>query len=134
MNKELDVAKSIIRNHLNTNLNIDSLNSICEIDNGNKELLLAHIEAIISIFKKAKEQLEEEMKGNKKWKLTFITPISEIFNYFNDKQKDKKGTVRQLVWCKTNPSPMNGEYLYLSGIENAVWFKKKGYGQNKLQV
>ena len=24
---------------------------------------------------------------------------------------------------------MNGEYLYLSGIENAVWFKKKGTGK-----
>lgn len=65
MNKELDVAKSIIRNHLDTNLNIDSMNSMYEIYNGNKELLLAHIEAIISIFKKAKEQLEEEMKGDK---------------------------------------------------------------------
>lgn len=65
MNKELDVAKSIIRNHLNTNLNIDSLDALCEIDNDNKELLLAHIEAIISIFKKAKEQLEEEMKEDK---------------------------------------------------------------------
>lgn len=65
MNKELNVAKSIIRNHLDTNLNIDSLNSIYEIDNGNKEILLAHIDAVISIFKKAKEQLEEEMKGDK---------------------------------------------------------------------
>ena len=65
MNKELNVAKSIIRNHLYTNLNIDSLNALYEIDNGNKELLLAHIEAIISIFKNAKEQLEEEMKGDK---------------------------------------------------------------------
>ena len=42
------------------------------------------------------------------------------------KQKEKKGTVRQLVWCKTNPSPMNGQHIYLSGIENAVWFKKRG--------
>ena len=25
-----------------------------------------------------------------------------------------------------NPSPMNGQYIYLSGIENAVWFKKRG--------
>lgn len=65
MNKELDVAKSIIRNHLNTNLNIDSLNVLYEIDNGNKEILLAHIDAVISIFKKAKEQLEEKMKGDK---------------------------------------------------------------------
>jgi len=30
------------------------------------------------------------------------------------------------VWEKTNPSPMNGQYIYLSGIENAIWFKKKG--------
>lgn len=65
MNKELDVVKSIIRNHLHTNLNIDSLNALYEIDNDNKELLLAHIDAVISIFKKAKEQLEEEMKGDK---------------------------------------------------------------------
>jgi len=36
------------------------------------------------------------------------------------------GTVRPIVWQKTNPSPMNGEYVYLSGVEFAVWFKKKG--------
>ena len=66
MNKELYVAESIIRNHLNTNLNIDSLNVLYEIDNDNKELLLAYVDAVINIFKKAKEQLEEEMKGNKK--------------------------------------------------------------------
>lgn len=50
--------------------------------------------------------------------------ISEIYEFFNDKQKKKLG-VRQLIWEKTNPSPMNGQYIYLSGIENAVWFKKK---------
>ena len=55
--------------------------------------------------------------------------LSEIFCFFNEKQKKKRGTVRQLVWCKSNPSPMNGEYIYLSGIENAVWFKKKGTGK-----
>lgn len=52
--------------------------------------------------------------------------LSEIFNFFAQKQKQKKGTVRQLIWQKTNPSPMNGQYVYLSGIENAVWFKKRG--------
>lgn len=46
--------------------------------------------------------------------------ISEIFNFF----LDKKGTVRQLIWEKTNPSPMNGELIYLSGIENAIWVRK----------
>ena len=52
--------------------------------------------------------------------------ISEIFNFFFEKQKQSKGTVRQLIWHKSNPSPMNGQYIYLSGIENAIWFKKRG--------
>ena len=65
MNKELDVAKRIIINHLNTNLNIDSLYALYEIEHGDKEMLLSHIDAVINIFKKAKEQLEEEMKGDK---------------------------------------------------------------------
>ena len=54
---------------------------------------------------------------------------SEIYKFFSSKQKMKKGTVRQLIWAKSNPSPMNGEYIYLSGTENAVWFKKKGTGK-----
>jgi DNA modification methylase len=45
-----------------------------------------------------------------------------------DKDKDKHnvkyGTVRQLIWEKINPYPSNGQYTPLSGIENAVYFKK----------
>lgn len=52
--------------------------------------------------------------------------VSEIHKFFSDKQKKNKGTVRQLIWKKTNPSPMNGQHIYLSGIENAIWFKKRG--------
>lgn len=52
--------------------------------------------------------------------------LSEIKNYFQSKQDKGKGTVRQLIWKKTNPSPMNGKHIYLSGIENAIWFKKRG--------
>lgn len=54
---------------------------------------------------------------------------STIYEFFAQKAKEKKGTVRQVVWCKSNPSPMNGEYIYLSGTENAVWFKKSGTGK-----
>lgn len=52
--------------------------------------------------------------------------FSEIFKFFAEKQEAKKGTVRELIWEKTNPAPMNGQYVYLSGIENAVWFRKRG--------
>lgn len=55
-----------------------------------------------------------------------IGQVSFIRNYFNNKQKKHLGTVRHLIWAKTNPSPMNGKHIYLSGLENAIWFKKRG--------
>lgn len=48
--------------------------------------------------------------------------FSTIYQYF----ASKKGTVRPVVWQKSNPSPMNGQFIYLSGVEFAVWFKKSG--------
>lgn len=51
---------------------------------------------------------------------------SIIYDYFNTKSISKQGTTRQIVWHKTNPSPMNGQYMYLNATENAVWFKKRG--------
>ena len=47
--------------------------------------------------------------------------FSTIIDFFG---KVGCGTVRGIVWEKTNPSPMNGEFVYLSGVEFAVWFKK----------
>lgn len=48
--------------------------------------------------------------------------FSGIYDFF----ANQKGTVRPIIWEKTNPSPMNGQYIYLSGVEMAVWFKKSG--------
>ena len=48
--------------------------------------------------------------------------FSQIYQFF----ASKKGTTRSIVWQKTNPSPMNGQYVYLSGVEHAVWFKPRG--------
>ena len=50
--------------------------------------------------------------------------FSTIYSFY----ANKKGTVRPIVWEKTNPSPMNGQHIYLSGVEFAVWFKKSGGG------
>lgn len=50
----------------------------------------------------------------------------EQFSIIYDFFANKKGTVRPIIWEKTNPSPMNGQYIYLSGVEMAVWFKKSG--------
>ena len=39
---------------------------------------------------------------------------------------DWGATTRMIVWEKTNPMPMNGRYVFLSGVECAVHFRKKG--------
>ena len=49
--------------------------------------------------------------------------FSQIYQFFADIDK---GTVRPIIWEKTNPSPMNGQYIYLSGVEMGVWYKKQG--------
>ena len=48
--------------------------------------------------------------------------FSNIYQFF----ANKNGTTRAIVWQKSNPSPMNGEYVYLSGVELAVWHKNRG--------
>jgi site-specific DNA-methyltransferase (adenine-specific) len=45
--------------------------------------------------------------------------VSEIFKRF----ADEKLSPRLIVWEKTNPSPVNGQYLWLSGVEVAVYGK-----------
>lgn len=48
--------------------------------------------------------------------------FSTIYAFF----ANKKGTVRPIIWEKSNPSPMNGQHVYLSGVEMGVWFKRGG--------
>ena len=50
----------------------------------------------------------------------------EQFSFIYDFFAKQKGTIRPIIWEKSNPSPMNGQYIYLSGIEMGVWFKKSG--------
>lgn len=49
--------------------------------------------------------------------------FSETYNFFVN---ECTGTVRPIVYAKTNPSPMNGKRNYLSGAELGVYFKFKG--------
>ena len=50
-----------------------------------------------------------------------IEQVSVIRKYFN-----KKHSTRLIIWEKTNPMPINGKYVFLSGIETCVWAKKAG--------
>lgn len=35
-------------------------------------------------------------------------------------------STRLIIWEKTNPSPVNGQYIWLSGVECCVYARKKG--------
>lgn len=48
-----------------------------------------------------------------------ISPLVNLFKRFG-------WSTRIIVWEKTNPSPMNGEHIWLSGVEFAVFAKKSG--------
>lgn len=50
----------------------------------------------------------------------------QIYIYISDNNDFGKWSTRPIVWEKTNPSPMNGDKIYLSGTEFAVWAKKGG--------
>ena len=45
--------------------------------------------------------------------------FSQIITHF----RTQKGTVRPIVWEKTNPLPLNPKLNYLSAVELAVWWR-----------
>lgn len=51
-----------------------------------------------------------------------INQVSEIRQLFSS----NKLSTRLCIWEKTNPSPMNGKNIWLSGIECCVYAKKPG--------
>ena len=100
-------------------------NEVNRKDNGLRKLDKENADILTFDLQEFLEQLYDKAKS------TIIIfcgkeQVSIIHSYFNDKQKKGKGTVRQLIWEKSNPSPMNGQHIYLSGVENAIWFKKRG--------
>lgn len=48
--------------------------------------------------------------------------FSPLYEYFDDAGL----TTRMIIWEKTNPMPLNGQHVFLSGVECAVHFRKKG--------
>lgn len=56
-----------------------------------------------------------------------IEQVSGIRGYF----ADKKYTTRLCIYEKSNPSPMNGQYTWLSGVECFVYAKKRGATFNR---
>lgn len=117
----ISVMKSLRDNEVDFTLTDIPYNAVNRPSNGLR--VLDKLDADTMLFD-MKEFLSETMRVTKNSMCIFCgkEQFSEIYDFF----AKQKGTVRPIVWEKSNPSPMNGQYIYLSGVEMAVWFKKSG--------
>lgn len=89
-------------------------NGLRDLDKGKADILTFNLEKFLNeVYRLSKNSI-------------IIFCSKEQFSFIYDWFAQRKGTVRPIIWHKSNPSPMNGQYVYLSGVEFAVWFKKRG--------
>jgi DNA modification methylase len=89
-------------------------NGLRNLDKGNADILDFDINTLL-------EQLFRITKGTM-YIFCGFGQISQIYNCF----VFNKLSSRLLIWEKTNPSPMNGEYIWLSGVEPCIFGKFSG--------
>ena len=68
-----------------------------------------------------------ELMSNIKQDGVFDVTLTDIpYDMVNRKDNGLRNLNKDKADIITFPSPMNGQHIYLSGIENAIWFKKRG--------
>ena len=71
------------------------------------------------------EELTKTLCRKSKGSVYMFCEFGQVSGIYNAMVSEDMST-RLLVWQKTNPSPINGEYIWLSGIEVCVFGKHKG--------
>ena len=136
-----DFDTNDFKSNLNKVFNVDCIEFIERLDKNSIDLLLTDIP-----YEKVNKRSNglrklDKKKANKKTfevkkfleRVEMVTKgsgyifcgkeqVSEIFEYF-----DSRGiTTRLMIWEKSNPSPMNCQHVWMSGIECFIYFKKRG--------
>jgi DNA (cytosine-5)-methyltransferase 1/site-specific DNA-methyltransferase (adenine-specific) len=141
-----EIATHIFKHYTNVNLNInniyclDAIQLLKQLKDNQVDLLLTDIpyekvnkksNGLRNLDKKdantmtfnLDEFLKEVFRVTKGSGYIFCgkEQVSQIYQFF-----DEKGiSTRLMIWEKTNPSPMNCQYIWMSGIETFVYFKKR---------
>lgn len=100
--------------------------SIRNMNKGNADLETFDLDFFLCLAKKI-------VKGS----ITIFCGIEQVGKIYDFFSKECCWPTRQLIWAKTNPPVVNGQYMYLSGAENAVWAKRPGapfYGRCESNV
>lgn len=93
-------------------------NGLRELDRGNADIVTFDMQEMLS-------ELYRVCKGSF-YLFCGMGQISEIHKYF----ATRGCNTRLIIWEKTNPMPMNGQFTWLSGIEPCVFAKKSGATYN----
>lgn len=88
-------------------------NGLRNLDKGNADVLEFDLDKFLV-------ECERVCKGS-----MYIFCASEQVSFIRAKMIELGFSTRHCIWEKTNPSPMNGQYIWLSSIENCIYGKKK---------
>jgi site-specific DNA-methyltransferase (adenine-specific) len=115
----LETMKHISDNEINLILTDIPYNAVNRNDNGLRNLNKEDADILTFDLSEFLQQLIRICSGSG-YIFCGWGQISQITDFFINNGL----STRLCVWKKTNPSPMNGEYIWLSGAEFAVYFKK----------
>lgn len=85
-----------------------------KIDKGNADMLTFDLQEFL-------KEVSRITKGSI-YIFCGIEQIEPIYTYFKN---HKDFMVRQCIWRKTNPSPINGQHMWLSSFENCIFAKRR---------
>ena len=121
--------------------NMDCLEGMKQIPNGSVDLVLTDIpygevnredNGLRTLTKDAADietfnlcELTKTLCAKTKGSIYMFCGINQVSDIRRTMTAEGLST-RLVVWEKTNPSPMNGEYMWLSGVECCVYGKKSG--------
>lgn len=88
-------------------------NGLRDLDKGNADIFDLDLDNLVSEFVRVS-------KGS-----MYIFCGTEQVSKLRATMVEKGLSTRLIIWEKTNPSPMNGQHIWLSGVECCVYGKKK---------
>ena len=88
--------------------------------NGLRELDKADADVVLFDLSELTEELERVCRGS-----VYVFCGTEQVSILRHNFVEYGLSTRLIIWEKTNPSPMNGQYIWLSGIECCVFARNK---------
>lgn len=116
----LDVMKSILDNSVEMTLTDIPYGVINRESNGLRELDKQDADAETFDLGIFLQEVIRVTKGS-----IYIFCSTEQVSFLRSEMVKSKLSTRLCIWEKCNPSPMNGQYIWLSGVECCVYGKKK---------